>query len=384
MSRDILISLIDRDPKQPRQTFDPVALDELAQSMAANGLAVPILLRPAGDRFIIVHGERRYRAACSLGWATIPADVRDVPPDEARWLSLLENIQRSDLSPIEEARAYQSHLADGLTQTQLAQRIGKGQSYIAQKLRLLTLPDPLQLLLDRKAITEGHARQLLKLKGMYTEEFTCDFPPEAWLFEDKEGEQYDLSHRVWMAVVNARLEDNPPVPWQGLMPRDATQAVLVRDACHALNAYLARHGGIVPLWEYAAFWWAVASVTAGLSVAMLDKGLDTWYERFASAVLWWDYHGKGQEPPTGKSTRDRLNIMEYWCYQADLRHGLVLDHLEEKGIPDDLFLNVVKKVFAQDYYILPSAMQEWGNAYQNYIELKTKMDEESSSRWYVT
>lgn len=369
MSRDIPVSLIDRDPKQPRQTFDPVALDELAQSMAANGLAVPILLRPAGDRFIIVHGERRYRAACSLGWATIPADVRDVPPEEARWLSLIENIQRSDLSPIEEARAYQSHLADGLTQTQLAQRIGKGQSYIAQKLRLLTLPDPLQLLLDRKAITEGHARQLLKLKGMYTEEFTCDFPPEAWLFQDREGETATLETRVGMTIIQARLEDSPPVPWQGLIPCDEAQAGLVRDACHALDAYLARHGGNIPLWEYAAFWWAVATVTAGISVADLAKGLDAWHERFVSALFWWEHHGKGQERPKGKTPQDTLAIMRYWAYYADLRHGRAIRHLEEKGIPRNVILDGFRKVVSLGSYALPSSLQEWGNGYERYLEL---------------
>jgi ParB family chromosome partitioning protein len=167
MSRDILLNLIDPDPGQPRKHFDQAALDELAQSIKANGLAVPILLRPHNDRFVIVHGERRYRAAVSLEWETIAADVRDIAPEDARWLALVENVQRDDLSPIEEAQAYQDGLSDGLTQKALGERIGKTQSYIAQKLRLLKLPPPIQFYLNRKAISEGHARQLMRLKRVF-------------------------------------------------------------------------------------------------------------------------------------------------------------------------------------------------------------------------
>lgn len=164
MSRDILLSLIDPDRGQPRQNFDEDKLAELAASMDAKGLIQPIMVRPNGDdgRFAIVHGERRYRAALSLGWDTIRAEVRDVDADEAHWLALIENVQRRDLSPIEEARAYQGRLAEGITQTELGKRIGKSQSYIAQKLRLLKLPTDVQAAVG-DGIAEGHARQLLKL-----------------------------------------------------------------------------------------------------------------------------------------------------------------------------------------------------------------------------
>ena len=164
MSRDIPITLIDRDEAQPRQHFDATALAELAQSIAANGLAVPILLRSQGERYIIVHGERRYRAVCSLGWQTIPADVRDMSEDEAQWLALVENIQRDDLSPIEEARAYRARLDAGMTQEALGQRIGKTQSYIATKLRFLKLPRFSRWALEIGDITEGHAKQLLRIR----------------------------------------------------------------------------------------------------------------------------------------------------------------------------------------------------------------------------
>lgn len=140
MSRDPLLSLIDPDPEQPRKHFDEVSLQELAQSMAAHGLAMPILLRPTADgRYILVHGERRWRAARILGWETIAAEVRELSPEEAHWLSPIENIQRDDLSPIEEAQAYQGYLAQGLTQDALAQRIGKDRSYYRSKIAAVDL-----------------------------------------------------------------------------------------------------------------------------------------------------------------------------------------------------------------------------------------------------
>jgi len=174
MSRDILLNLIDPDSEQPRKQFDAVKLAELAQSIKQSGLAVPILLRPAGDRFIIVHGERRYRAAFSLGWDTIPAEVRDISASEAKWLALAENVQRADLSPIEEARAYQARLADGITQTELGKRIGKTQSYVATKLRFLRLPHEVQAALDDGAISEGHAKQLLRVKAANAQSSLCE------------------------------------------------------------------------------------------------------------------------------------------------------------------------------------------------------------------
>ena len=165
MSRDILIDLIDADPDQPRRHFDADQLAELAESIAANGLIVPILLRPVGERFVIVHGERRFRACQSLGWSTIPADVRDMDAETAKWLALVENIQRADLTPIEEAQAYAAALATGLTQLQLGKRIGKTQSYIAQKLRLLKMAPEVQEAVAAGTISEGIARQLLLEKG---------------------------------------------------------------------------------------------------------------------------------------------------------------------------------------------------------------------------
>jgi ParB family chromosome partitioning protein len=173
MSRDILLSLIDPDPDQPRKHFD--AIEELAQSMSENGLVQAIMVRPGKEeRYIIVHGERRWRAAKHLGWEHISAEIRDLTPDEAHWLSLVENVQRSELSPIEEADSYQGRLVEGLTQDRLGKRIGKTQSYIAQKLRLLKLPDDVRLALNNGKITEGHARQLLRLDDPAIQSQLCE------------------------------------------------------------------------------------------------------------------------------------------------------------------------------------------------------------------
>jgi ParB/RepB/Spo0J family partition protein len=182
MSRDILLTDIDPDPDQPRQHFDTAALQELADSMTATGQAVPITVKPAGDRFVIVTGERRWRAAQLLGWSTIRADVQDIDAATAQWQTLVENIQRAGLTPIEEAHAFQRLVDAGHTQTEIARRIGKTQSYVAQKIRLLRLPAGVQEMLDAGRpsvpemlnagrLSEGHGRQLLRVRypGMATD-----------------------------------------------------------------------------------------------------------------------------------------------------------------------------------------------------------------------
>ena len=183
MSRDIFLTDIDPDPDQPRQHFDEAALQELADSMTATGQAVPITVKPAGARFVIVTGERRWRAAQLLGWSTLRADVlQDIDAATAQWQTMVENIQRAGLTPIEEAHAFQKLVDAGHTQTEIAKRIGKTQSYVAQKIRLLRLPAGVQDMLDAGRpsvpemlnggrLSEGHGRQLLRVRypGMATD-----------------------------------------------------------------------------------------------------------------------------------------------------------------------------------------------------------------------
>ncbi len=181
MSRDILLNLIDPDPDQPRKVFDEDQLRGLAESLDTTGQAVAITVRPVGERYTIVTGERRWRAAQWLGWATIRAEVLELDPATSGWLTLVENIQRADLTPIEEAQAYQKLIAAGYTQTEIGAKVGKGQSYVASKLRLLRLPRAVQDLLAADALTEGHCKQLLRLAypGYITDKTLEHFATEA-------------------------------------------------------------------------------------------------------------------------------------------------------------------------------------------------------------
>jgi ParB family chromosome partitioning protein len=160
----IAIDLIDPSPLQPRGIFDEGKLDELAQSISANGVVQPLIVRPKQDRFELIAGERRWRAAQRAGLTRIPAIVRNVSDDKVLELALIENIQREDLNPIEEARAYRNLIDTvGLTQEVVAERVGRDRSYVTNFLRLLRLPEDLQELVQSGRLSTGHARTLLGL-----------------------------------------------------------------------------------------------------------------------------------------------------------------------------------------------------------------------------
>jgi ParB family chromosome partitioning protein len=160
----IAIDLIDPSPLQPRGVFDEGKLDELAQSISANGVVQPLIVRPKQDRFELIAGERRWRAAQRAGLTRIPAIVRNVSDDKVLELALIENIQREDLNPIEEARAYRNLIDTvGLTQEVVAERVGRDRSYVTNFLRLLRLPEDLQELVQSGRLSTGHARTLLGL-----------------------------------------------------------------------------------------------------------------------------------------------------------------------------------------------------------------------------
>jgi ParB family transcriptional regulator, chromosome partitioning protein len=160
----ISIDLIDPSPLQPRGIFDEAKLDELAQSISANGVVQPLIVRPKQDRFELIAGERRWRAAQRAGLTRVPAIVRQVADDKVLELALIENIQREDLNPIEEARAYKNLIDTvGLTQEVVAERVGRDRSYVTNFLRLLRLPEDLQELVQAGRLSTGHARTLLGL-----------------------------------------------------------------------------------------------------------------------------------------------------------------------------------------------------------------------------
>jgi len=159
---EIPIDLIDPSSLQPRTVFDEAKLDELARSINANGVVQPLLLRRKGGRFELIAGERRWRAAQLAGLSKVPAVIRSVSDDKVLELALIENIQREDLNPIEEARAYKKLIDTvGLTQETVAERVGRDRSYVTNYLRLLRLPDDLQELLQKGKLSTGHARALL-------------------------------------------------------------------------------------------------------------------------------------------------------------------------------------------------------------------------------
>lgn len=161
-SYEISLDLIDPSSLQPRTVFDDAKLEELAKSISANGVVQPVLLRRKGERFELIAGERRWRAAQRAGLTRIPAVVQNVSDDKVLEIALIENIQREDLNPIEEARAYRKLIETlGLTQETVAERVGRDRSYVTNYLRLLKLPEDIQDLLQSGRISTGHARTLL-------------------------------------------------------------------------------------------------------------------------------------------------------------------------------------------------------------------------------
>lgn len=156
------IASIVTNPNQPRKSFDETQLSDLSDSIKQNGVLQPILVRKKGDMYEIVAGERRYQASKLAGLKEIPAIVRDIDDAEVFQLALIENLQRSDLTPIEEARGYRQLLdTKGLTQEGLAKILSKSRSAIANTLRLMDLPQEVQDMMEEGQITAGHARAIL-------------------------------------------------------------------------------------------------------------------------------------------------------------------------------------------------------------------------------
>jgi ParB family transcriptional regulator, chromosome partitioning protein len=158
------IDLIDPSPYQPRSRFREEALEELARSIRSSGIVQPLVVRRLGVRYQLIAGERRWRAAQRSGLSRVPVVLRDVPEEKALEMTLVENLQREDLNPIEQARAFQ-RLTDEfhLTQEQVAERTGKDRATVANALRLLKLEAPLQNLLEEGRLTAGHGRALLAI-----------------------------------------------------------------------------------------------------------------------------------------------------------------------------------------------------------------------------
>jgi len=165
--KQIRVSSIIPNRYQPRTVFNEAKIEELALTIHTHGIIQPIVVRPTeGEEYELIAGERRWRAVQSLGWDTVPAIVKHFNDTETASVALIENLQREELTAVEEALAYAKLIElHNLTQEALAQRLGKGQSTIANKLRLLKLPVEIQEAIKQKLITERHARALIPLKN---------------------------------------------------------------------------------------------------------------------------------------------------------------------------------------------------------------------------
>jgi ParB family chromosome partitioning protein len=160
------ISRVRPNPFQPRKSFDPEQLADLEASLAASGLLQPIAVRRMGDAFELIAGERRLRAAANLGWTEIPALIKDLDDRSSLVMALVENLQRTDLNPIDEARGYQ-RLADefGFTHQQIAESTAKDRATISNLLRILSLPESVLKMVAAGALSAGHAKAIASLPG---------------------------------------------------------------------------------------------------------------------------------------------------------------------------------------------------------------------------
>jgi len=165
----IQMARIRPNPFQPRREFDKSELAELESSLKASGLLQPITVRQRGDAFELIAGERRYRAATNLGWTEITAIIRDFDDRTMLVLALVENLQRTNLNAVEEARGYRRLIDDfGLTQQQVAEAVGKDRTTVTNLLRVLTLPEQVQTMVESGELSSGHARALLALSPQFS------------------------------------------------------------------------------------------------------------------------------------------------------------------------------------------------------------------------
>jgi ParB family transcriptional regulator, chromosome partitioning protein len=172
----LAVELISPNPYQPRKTFNDASIEELARSVREHGIVQPLVVTRAGDRYKLIAGERRFRAAQRAGLRTVPVVIKEMMQEgEALQIALIENIQREDLNPMEEAMAYgQLNQEFGLTQEEISKKVGKERSTVANFLRLLKLPDSVKKLLGSGQLSMGHARALLAVDSAKKQELLAE------------------------------------------------------------------------------------------------------------------------------------------------------------------------------------------------------------------
>lgn len=232
------VRTISPNPFQPRREFRPGELDELAASIEACGLLQPILVRqkPGGHTYELVAGERRLRAIKQLGWKEVPASIREVDDDTLLVLALVENLQREELSPLEEAQGYEKlRDAFGFTQEKIAGAVGKNRSTIANMLRLLTLPPSVRRLLEEGSISMGHARAVLAIRDPgRAAEIARQAAAESWSVRETESQVRDAVAPATGRKAGSRVQPTAD------KPRDPAIGVLEQ----ALAAHLQTRVGI--------------------------------------------------------------------------------------------------------------------------------------------
>jgi ParB family chromosome partitioning protein len=208
---DVPTALVSPNPHQPRQSISEDSLAELVASIREHGVIQPLIVTQVGDGFQLIAGERRWRAAQLAGLTTVPAIIKETTPQQMLELALVENVQRADLNPLEEAGAYRQLMDEfGLTQEEVAERVGKSRTAVANTVRLLRLPDDIQEALAGERISEGHARALLALP-------TARLQRQALAII----EERDLNVRQTEALVRQmQAEPKEPPPKSELSPQD--------------------------------------------------------------------------------------------------------------------------------------------------------------------
>lgn len=222
--RDVAVAAIDPNPYQPRREFEPQALKELADSIAASGLLQPIVVRSRpGGRYELIVGERRWRAVQRLGWQKVPAVIKEVDEQGLLTLALIENLQRDDLTPIDEALGYDRLVREfHLAQVEVARLVGRDRATVANTLRLLKLPTDVQTMVQERVLSEGHARALL---GLANERHILRFARAA---VDRGWSVRDLEAKVRGEVPGRRMRATQPARQLQPEVRRVEEALRVR------------------------------------------------------------------------------------------------------------------------------------------------------------
>jgi len=309
---DIALDLIEPNPNQPRKHFDDESLQELANSIKAKGLLEPIIIRPFGETYQIVCGERRWRACQLIDLESIEAQVRELSDEEAFEVSLTENVQRDNLIPIEEAEAYQFLMEKGLAHDEVARKIHKGRSYVTQKIRLLDLPECVRSDLNQKTLTEGHARQLLRFRDILRDSPAVEvlsgkkipmwhiaagaFAEDAWLDGLSVSGLKDKIDAWWWGILHAKWKlggDKPEV-------KEAIEA-MNKGVSPQPYPDIARY--ILRLWV-----WNISDVTLLLDQLLWHMDFWTYHSRIEKGLC-WSYGCENQ--PTFK-------VKHHWCDSKDI------------------------------------------------------------------